>query len=118
MNLGNRCFSENCAHCHGLAGDGAGWDGEYLNPTPADFRGLAGTEMSVSTQAEYYAKVTFGIQDTAMPYWGEWLPESMRWAVIKYLMLTFMEGKPTGSVYNGGQIAVNYLTASSQVFSG
>jgi mono/diheme cytochrome c family protein len=114
---GKQIFLENCAHCHGLAGDGQGWDGQYLNPTPADFRSMAGMTMGPNAQGEHLAKVTFGIKDTAMPYWGEWMPESMRWDAIRYLMGTFMQGKPmTRSVYNNGQIAANYVTASSQVF--
>lgn len=53
-----------------------------------------------------------------MPYWGEWMPESMRWDAIRFLMGSYMMGKPakTDSVYNDGMIASNYLTASSQVF--
>ena len=114
---GKIVFLQNCAHCHGLAGDGTGWDGQYLNPTPADFRGMNGMTMGPNAQSEHYAKVTFGIMDTAMPYWGEWLPENLRWDAIQYLMGSFMQGKPvTESVYNNGNIAANYVTASSQVF--
>jgi mono/diheme cytochrome c family protein len=114
---GKIIFLQNCAHCHGLAGDGKGWDGQYLNPTPADFRKMNGMDMGGSTQGEHFAKVTFGIMDTAMPYWGEWLPESLRWDAIKYLMGSFMKGKPvTESVYGTGKIAANFVTASSQVF--
>jgi mono/diheme cytochrome c family protein len=116
--LGKQVFLKNCAHCHGLAGDGMGWDGQYLNPPPADLRKLAEKQMSPQTRGEYFAKVTFGILGTAMPYWGEWMPESMRWDDVNFIMSTFMmQGvNPGGSVYNNGQIAVNYLTASSQVF--
>jgi mono/diheme cytochrome c family protein len=113
---GKQIFLENCAHCHGLAGDGMGWDGQYLNPTPADFRGMASETMGPTAQGEHLAKVSFGIQDTAMPSWSEWMPENMRWDVIKYLMGTFMQGMQTESVYNNGQIAADFLSASSQVF--
>lgn len=114
---GKQIYLQQCAHCHGLAGDGQGWDGQYLNPTPADFRDMAGMTIQANTGGELLAKVTFGIKDTAMPYWGEWMPESMRWDAINYLMDTFIQGKPvTDSVYNDGAIAANYLTASSQVF--
>jgi cbb3-type cytochrome oxidase cytochrome c subunit/cytochrome c553 len=114
---GKQIFLEQCAHCHGLAGDGKGWDGQYLNPSPADFRTMAGMSMGENAQGEHLAKVTFGIKDTAMPYWGEWMPESMRWDAIKFLMGAFMQGKPvTESVSNNGQIAANFTTANSQVF--
>lgn len=111
---GKQVFLERCAHCHGLAGDGKGWDGEYLNPQPANFHGMAGMQMSQSGQAEHLAKVTFGIQDTAMPTWGEVLPVSERWDVINFLMGTFMAGKPaTESVYGDGAVAANFVTLSS-----
>jgi mono/diheme cytochrome c family protein len=114
---GKMVFLTNCAHCHGLAGDGQGWDGAYLNPQPADFREMAGETMTPEAQGEHLAKVTFGIQDTAMPAWGEFLPESQRWDVIKYLMDTFMTGKPaTASAYGDGAIAADFSLASSDVY--
>ena len=117
FDYGKQIFLQNCAHCHGLAGDGAGWDGQYLNPTPFDFRKMANKTMGPNAQGEHLAKVTFGMKDTAMPYWGEWMPESTRWQAINYLMAAFMQGKPvTNSVFENGKIAVNYVTASSQVF--
>ena len=110
---GKQVFLERCAHCHGLAGDGMGWDGQYLNPQPANFHDMAGMQMSQSGQAEHLAKVTFGIQDTAMPTWGEVLPVNERWDVIKFLMGTFMAGKPaTESVYGDGAVAANFVTLS------
>ena len=110
---GKRVFLQRCAHCHGLAGDGTGWDGQYLNPQPANFHGMAGMQMSQQGQAEHLAKVTFGIQDTAMPTWGEVLPVSERWDVIKYLMATYMAGNPvTQSSYGDGAVAASFVTVS------
>jgi mono/diheme cytochrome c family protein len=114
---GKVVFLTNCAHCHGVAGDDQGWDGAYLNPPPADFREMAGKMMTPEVQGEHLAKVTFGIQDTAMPAWGEFLPESQRWDVIKYLMDTFMMGKPvTVSVYGDGAISADFVLVSSDVY--
>jgi mono/diheme cytochrome c family protein len=114
---GKVVFLTNCAHCHGLAGDGRGWDGAYLNPPPADFREMAGKPMMPEAQGEHLAKVTFGIQDTAMPSWGEFLPESRRWDTITYLMATFMMGKPvTASAHGDGAIAADFVLASSDVY--
>ncbi|WP_119071408.1 c-type cytochrome [Aggregatilinea lenta] len=116
---GRVTFLQNCAHCHGLAGDGQGWDGQYLDPQPADFRQMAGMPMSQDAQAEHLAKVTFGIQDTAMPSWGEWLPEDARWEAIDYLMSAFMTGMPvTESVYGSGEIAANFVTLSEDNWTG
>jgi mono/diheme cytochrome c family protein len=114
---GQVTFLENCAHCHGLSGDGQGWDGQYLNPQPADFRTLAGKTMTPEMQGQVLAKVTFGIQDTAMPAWGEWLPEDQRWDAIKYLEEAFMTGMPVNtSVDDNGAIAANFLRASSDMY--
>jgi mono/diheme cytochrome c family protein len=116
---GRVVFLQNCAHCHGLAGDGQGWDGQYLNPQPADFRDMAGMTMGPEAQGEHLAKVTFGIQDTAMPTWGEFLPESQRWDVIHYLMASFMVGKPvTASVYGDGVVAADFTTLSIDNWTG
>ena len=115
---GRRYFLIHCAHCHGLAGDGKGWDGQVLNPQPADFREMRNKEMKPEAQGEHLAKVTFGIQDTAMPTWGEFLPVDQRWDAIKYLMGTFMgSGMPlTESVYTEAELPANYVTLSSDVY--
>jgi mono/diheme cytochrome c family protein len=117
---GKLVFLQNCAHCHGLAGDGTGWDGAYLNPTPADFHDMAGKDMGPQAQGEHLAKVTFGIQDTAMPSWGEWLPEDQRWDAVKFLMDTWMMGKAqmTSSVYGAGAVAADYATLSQDNWIG
>lgn len=109
---GKQIFMQRCAHCHGLAGDGQGWDGSYLNPPPKDFRGMNGKEMTQKAQAEHLAIVTFGIQDTAMPTWGEVLPVAERWDVIKFLMGSFMAGKPSPQSVSTGDIAANFVTLS------
>ena len=110
---GKKVFLEHCAHCHGLALDGKGWDGQYLDPTPADFRSMAGKTMQPEAQGEHLAKVTFGIKDTAMPYWGEFLPEDQRWDAVKFLMGAAMMGQPmTTSVYGQGTIPANFVTLS------
>jgi len=116
---GKKLFMEQCAHCHGLAGDGKGWDGQYLNPTPADFRDMAGKQMKPEAQGEHLAKVTFGIKDTAMPIWGEFLPEAQRWDAVKYLMSAFMMGQPvTESVSTEGAIPANFVTLSQDNWLG
>ena len=116
---GKKTFLEYCADCHGLAGDGKGWDGQYLNPKPFDFRQLAGKPMDAAAQSEFLAKVTFGIRDTAMPSWGEFLPEDQRWDAIKFIMESFMVGKPvTTSLSANGQVAANVITLSKKNWLG
>ncbi len=114
---GQTIFVEQCAHCHGLAGDGQGWDGLYLNPVPANFHDMLGSSLTPADEGTYFAKLTFGIHNSAMPSWGEWLPERDRWDTIKYVTDSFMMGKPvTESVYNNGAISSEFLLASSDVY--
>jgi mono/diheme cytochrome c family protein len=114
---GKKIHLIHCAHCHGLAGDGKGWDGEYLKPTPADFREMGDEQMTPEGQAEHLAKATFGIKDTAMPSWGEFLSLEDRWDALKFIMVTFMAGKPvTSSVYGSGQVPANFVTLSSELY--
>lgn len=116
---GKTTFLTLCADCHGLAGDGKGWDGQYLNPKPRDFRQMAGKPMDAAAQSQALAKVTFGIQDTAMPSWGEFLPEDQRWDAITFIMGSFMVGKPvTTSVSANDQVAANVLTLSKKDWLG
>jgi mono/diheme cytochrome c family protein len=114
---GKKIYLIHCAHCHGLAGDGKGWDGEYLKPTPADFREMGDEQMTPEGQGEHLAKATFGIKDTTMPSWGEFLPLEDRWDALKFIMVTFMAGKPvTSSVYGSGQVPANFVTLSSELY--
>jgi mono/diheme cytochrome c family protein len=116
---GRTLFLTTCAHCHGLAGDGQGWDGLYLNPQPADFREMRNKQMTPEAQGEHLAKITFGIQDTAMPSWGEFLPEDQRWDAVEYIMDTFMMGKPLeSSQYVPGQVAADFATLSKDNWIG
>lgn len=112
---GKKIFLQHCATCHGLAGDGNGWDGRYLNPKPYDFRRLAGQPMDAAKLSELFAKVTFGIRGTAMPVWGEFLPVDQRWDVIKFISESFAVGKPLDSASQGNvQVAANVLTLSKK----
>jgi mono/diheme cytochrome c family protein len=93
-------------------------DGTYLDPKPADFHDMAGKPMTPEAQGEHIAKVTFGIQDTAMPVWGEWLPWDQRWDAIKFLMGSFMVGQPvTESVYTD-ELPANFITLSQENWTG
>ena len=112
---GKQLFLQNCAHCHGLSGQGDGWDGAYLDVAPANF---TDPNMRGMTDGDYYARVSFGIQNSAMPAWGEFLPENQRWAVINYIEKAFQIGtEDTGSLFTD-QIANNILTLSSDNWTG
>lgn len=112
---GKLIYLQNCAHCHGLSGQGDGWDGQYLDVAPANF---TDPNMRGMSDGDYYARVTFGIQNSAMPAWGEFLPENQRWDVIKFIQESFQEGTvDLGSLYSN-EIANNVLTLSSDNWTG
>jgi mono/diheme cytochrome c family protein len=114
---GKTIFLQQCAHCHGLAGDSLGWDGTYLNPSPANLHDMATTPVAPQSEGNYLVKLTFGIHNSAMPTWGEWLPESDRWDAVKYIMQSFITGQPSAdSVYQDGEISSEFLLLSSDVY--
>jgi mono/diheme cytochrome c family protein len=110
---GRLVYLNNCAQCHGLAGDGKGWDGQYLNPTPRNLQEDAGTPLAEGDEGMALARVTFGIKGTAMPSWGEFLPVDQRWDAIKYLIDSFRLGRPANaSVAGNGDVATGFSTLS------
>jgi mono/diheme cytochrome c family protein len=110
---GQRIYLVNCAQCHGLAGDGRGWNGQYLNPTPADLQEDAGVPFEADDEGKALARVTFGIKGTAMPSWGEILPLDQRWDAIRYMIDSFRVGVPvTTSVAGDGSVAADFVTLS------
>jgi mono/diheme cytochrome c family protein len=113
---GKRLFLTTCSQCHGLAGNGTGWDGQYLDVQPAN---LADPAMHDLTDGQYLTRLTFGVSNTAMPTWGEWLPESQRWDIIRFLQEAFRDGLPTlASLYGNGETGTNFLTLSPDDWTG
>jgi len=105
-----------CAHCHGLAGDGAGWDGQYLDVKPAAL--ATDQDVRALSEGELFGRVTFGVQDSAMPSWGEFLPEEQRWDAIRYVIDAFLVGRPQVASVDDGSIAPQFLTVSQDNWVG
>ncbi len=108
---GQQMYLRMCAHCHGLSGTGDGWDGQYLNPKPADF---TSADVRGLSNGDFFARVSYGLQDSAMPSWGEWMPFAARWHVIKYIQDAFITGMPQSASVYDGKIAANFATLSKQ----
>jgi mono/diheme cytochrome c family protein len=116
---GQKIYLVYCASCHGLAGDGQGRNGDYLNPKPADLQEDAGVPLEGDDEGKALARVTFGIKGTAMPSWGEFLPLDQRWDAIKYLIDSFRLGSPvTTSVAGNGDVAADFSTLSPDNWTG
>jgi mono/diheme cytochrome c family protein len=107
---GKRVYLTTCAHCHGLDGLGSGVDGQYLDVPPAN---LTDPNVRAMSEGELFTRVTFGVPNSAMPTWGEFLAESARWNVIKYLGDAFILGRQSTSVsYTHDEVAANFVTLS------
>ncbi len=116
---GKGVYTEHCTHCHGFTGAGDGWDGQYLDVKPANF---LGPDVSGLGEGDWYARVTYGKQNSAMPTWGEWMPEQDRWNAISYVQKYILVATPNNkgtimpSVFqsNGGKVAANFITLSQK----
>ena len=78
---GAALFSQNCAVCHGEAGDGHGPDAAKLDTPPIAF-----TDAERARQRSVFALyqvITQGLDGTAMPSFGS-LPAGDRWALAFY----------------------------------
>ncbi len=107
---GQRIYINDCANCHGLSGEGEGWDGAYLDVLPADFTYGKAKETDPS---KLYAMTVFGVQNSAMPSWSEQLPDEQLWDVVTYINKAFQNGGGVKkSQFNSGKIAATTITLS------
>jgi mono/diheme cytochrome c family protein len=118
-NAGKAMFTAMCAHCHGLSGLGDGWDGAYLDVKPANF---TSADVQGLSDGDWFARVSYGLQNSAMPSWGEWMPLQNRWNVIAYIQSAITQSSILGSsqtvqsVYNDGQVAVQFAQVNTQLW--
>lgn len=119
---GKTQFLDLCVPCHGLAGDGTGPEGAYLNPKPANLhevpielkQGIYGP----NTDGALLARITFGVQATAMPSWGEFLTERERWGDVRFVRDSFVTGsaKAGASVMGNGSVPSQYVRMDPGIF--
>jgi mono/diheme cytochrome c family protein len=74
---GQALFADNCVACHGEAGDGSALEGA-ADFTDQEF-------MANENPAEFFEKVTEGVEGTAMPAWGETLSEDEIWSLVNFV---------------------------------
>jgi len=90
-------YREHCAHCHGLAGDGAGSTAGFLNPYPRDFRlgkfKFKSTPLRQSpTHQDMIDLLKRGIPGTAMPSFQN-LPDQHLAALADYVRYLTVRGE-------------------------
>ncbi|WP_254016572.1 c-type cytochrome [Mesorhizobium escarrei] len=76
---GAHLFRENCVQCHGAPGIAATVQG--MTPAPPN---LLRTGRR-NDPAEVFSKIKNGIPGTAMPAWGDQIPDQSIWALAAFL---------------------------------
>jgi mono/diheme cytochrome c family protein len=71
--LGTELFAANCVACHGAEGDGSALEGA-ADFTDQEF-------MAKKAPAEFFERITEGVEGTAMPAWGGQFTEDEIWAL-------------------------------------
>lgn len=84
VEMGREIYNENCAVCHGEAGDGSGTSGAF------DFTDHE--QMITKNSSYFFEKITAGIPGTAMPAFNG-ISIDNRWNVIAYSW-TFWANQP------------------------
>jgi len=93
--IGQELFTENCVPCHGPEGRGNGPTARTLSPPPADF---AAGHTATHTDGDLYFWILQGIEDTAMPAFGDQLTEEQAWHLVNYVRrLSVREDAATAS---------------------
>ena len=83
--VGQQLYTENCAACHGLSGQGDGVfseSEEYLS-NPTDFSDPK--MMLGANSALLQGKIIRGGMGTGMPYWGTIFTEDQTWSLVNYI---------------------------------
>jgi len=97
ISAGKKLFSQNCARCHGLEGDGKGPVGYLLLPSPRDFtRGIYKIRSTPSgqlpTDRDLFRAITLGLPGSGMPPWKNKLSQEERWQLVHYTKTLFPGG--------------------------
>jgi len=80
---GRRVFAANCAPCHGPTGGADGFADPEMDPPPTSFREL---RINGISPHQVYGATFFGIEDTAMPSFGEAVAPREIWDVAFFVM--------------------------------
>jgi copper transport protein len=81
--VGRQLYQDNCAPCHGVAGQGDGPVGLTLNPRPADLSLHA--VPGVHTDGQLYEWITNGFPGSVMPAFRQTLTDDERWHLVNFI---------------------------------
>lgn len=87
IDKGKTLYAQYCAHCHGISGDGDGFNAEYLDKEPAELSHAK--FQSKKTNHQIYRTIKKGgagvRKSTLMPLFGKTLSETEIWALVAYI---------------------------------
>jgi mono/diheme cytochrome c family protein len=94
---GRKLYMQNCEHCHGVSGDGAGPTAEYFDIKPRDYRqGLfkftSTRNMDKARRDDLYRTVRDGIPGTYMPSFLLFKDDELG-AIVEYIRWLSMRGE-------------------------
>jgi mono/diheme cytochrome c family protein len=135
LRRGSMHYRRHCLHCHGLAGDGRGPTGPWVNPHPRDYR--QGQFKFISTsfdvagfkprRADLLRTLRVGIDGTSMPSFGL-LPDrdleelasyvihlSIRGETEFQTMRALLEGEGSKEALEGGSIESHVTTWAQRI---
>jgi mono/diheme cytochrome c family protein len=103
LKKGSGLYRRHCLHCHGLAGDGRGPTGPWVNPHPRDYRQgkfkFISTNLAVANavekkprRADLLRTISRGIESSSMPAFGL-LPEKELEALVSYVIHLSLRGQ-------------------------
>lgn len=100
LTKGSQLYRLHCLHCHGVAGDGRGPTGRWVNPHPRDYRLGIFKFMSVDqtdnvrppSRADLLRTLRVGIDGTAMPAFNM-LPDEELQQLVSYIIHLSLRGK-------------------------
>ncbi|MFO0798059.1 MAG: c-type cytochrome [Gemmataceae bacterium] len=94
---GSRLFRKHCAQCHGVAGDGRGPTGPWIDPHPRDFRRgafkfVSSGDGTKPRRADLLRTIREGLRGTAMPSFAR-LPDADREAMAAFVVYLGVRGE-------------------------
>jgi len=86
---GHKIFSRYCSPCHGVEGDGNGYNASNLDPVPRDLTDSEEDYMAKLENDEIYEVLELGGYGVdlsgGMPVWGKVFSEEELWSVVAYV---------------------------------
>jgi mono/diheme cytochrome c family protein len=110
---GRATFKKYCSGCHGVKGQGNGFNADYLDPYPRDLTDSVEPYMAEGTDEDIFNAISFGLAGVAplenkapelseeeaigsplMPYWGFTLTDEEIWSLVAFIRTLHKNDQP------------------------